>query len=196
MKEQEQFSIWIRKIKEGDRSAFRHLYETTVHDVYRTVVFLTTHQQDIEDIMNEIYIKVWASIGNYDTDRPFRPWLHGLVIRQVQDWRRKMWRKFRIIEKQTRLELTPEGPNTEHAIVFQETSRELLQAVHSLSYKLRIVILLRYFHDYSLNQIAEVLDLPVGTVKSRHHSALKQLRRHSIWLETESEENVYVQKQS
>lgn len=194
MKEQEQFNIWIRMIKEGDRAAFRYLYEATVHDVYRTVVFLTSHPQDIEDMMSEIYIKLWASIDSYDMNRPFRPWLHGLVIRQIQDWRRKVWRKFRIIEKQTRLESVPERPNIEKAIVAQETSQELLQAVHSLSYKLRMVILLRYFHEYSLNEIAELLEVPLGTVKSRHHLALKQLRRHSIILEEEREEHAYVQE--
>lgn len=67
---------WLQKLKEGDEEAFRHVYDATVQDVYRIVALLIPRRQDIEDIMSEVYLKLWTSIGNYDPTRPFRYWLH------------------------------------------------------------------------------------------------------------------------
>lgn len=66
---------------------------------------------------------------------------------------------------------------TDKAVQQFEMQHELFSLVRQLSYKLRVVVILRYFHDYSLEEIAEVLQIPVGTVKSRHHLALKELRK-------------------
>jgi RNA polymerase sigma factor, sigma-70 family len=66
---------------------------------------------------------------------------------------------------------------TDKAILQSETQHELISLIRQLSYKLRVVVILRYFHDYSLEEIAEMLQIPVGTAKSRHHLALKELRK-------------------
>ena len=174
---------WLQKLKEGDEEAFRHVYEATVQDVYRIVALLIPRRQDIEDIMSEVYLKLWTSIGNYDPTRPFRYWLHGIAVRQVQDWKRKMWRKLRLFERQTLLEIKEESPRTDHPALRNETSEEVRMALHKLSYKLRVVIVLRYYHEYTFGEIAELLDLPQGTVKSRHHLALKELRKYAVFLE-------------
>ena len=174
---------WLQQLKEGDKEAFRYVYNLTVDNVYRTVALLVSNRQDIEDIMNEIYMKLWISIGNYDPNRPFRNWLHGITIRQVQDWKRKRWRKFRLFERQVILEIRPEAQRIEQPVLLDETSQELMAILNRLSYKLRTVIVLRYYHDYSLTEIAELLELPLGTVKSRHHLAIKELRKYCIFLD-------------
>ncbi|MFE6138175.1 sigma-70 family RNA polymerase sigma factor [Bacillus sp. NPDC057893] len=167
---------WLYKMESGDQEAFQVIYELTSKDIYRTVVFLLGNQhQDVDDIVNEVYIKMWKSVTNYDMNRSFRFWLHGLVVKQVQDWRRKSWRRFRIFEKkkmyeQDRSYIMDEG------ILHKETRSELVEVVQKLSYKHREVVIMRYFHEYSLDEIAALLQIPVGTVKSRLHTALKRLR--------------------
>lgn len=95
-----QLKEWLYKMESGDQEAFQLIYEYTCEDIYRTVVFLVGSQnQDVDDIVNEVYIKMWKSVTNYDKNRSFRFWLHGLVVKQVQDWRRKSRRRFRIFEK-------------------------------------------------------------------------------------------------
>ncbi|ANY73078.1 sigma-70 family RNA polymerase sigma factor [Paenibacillus ihbetae] len=183
---------WLQRLKEGDKEAFRYVYDRTVDNVYRTVALLVSGRQDIEDIMNEIYFKLWLSLPNYDPNRPFRNWLHGIAIRQVQDWRRRKWRKFRLFERQKMLEIQPEHPRTDRVIVWNETTRELLELLNHLSYKLRIVVVLRYYHEYSLTEISELLAVPLGTVKSRHHQALKELRKHSVELDLEEGGDCFV----
>ncbi|MGF2716394.1 sigma-70 family RNA polymerase sigma factor [Bacillus cereus] len=167
---------WLYKMESGDQEAFQVIYKLTSKDIYRTVVFLLGNQhQDVDDIVNEVYIKMWKSVTNYDMNRSFRFWLHGLVVKQVQDWRRKSWRRFRISEKkkmyeQDRSYIMDEG------ILHKETRSELVEVVQKLSYKHREVVIMRYFHEYSLDEIAALLQIPVGTVKSRLHIALKRLR--------------------
>ncbi|MBW3494472.1 MULTISPECIES: sigma-70 family RNA polymerase sigma factor [Bacillus] len=171
-----EFKEWLYKMESGDQEAFQVIYEYTCKDIYRTVVFLLGNQhQDVDDIVNEVYIKMWKSVTNYDMNRSFRFWLHGIVVKQVQDWRRKSWRRFRIFEKkkmyeQDRSYIMDEG------ILHKETRNELAEVVQKLSYKHREVVIMRYFHEYSLDEIAVLLQIPVGTVKSRLHTALKRLR--------------------
>ncbi|OQR56981.1 sigma-70 family RNA polymerase sigma factor [Bacillus sp. CDB3] len=171
-----EFKEWLYKMESGDQEVFQVIYEYTCKDIYRTVVFLLGNQhQDVDDIVNEVYIKMWKSVTNYDMNRSFRFWLHGIVVKQVQDWRRKSWRRFRIFEKkkmyeQDRSYIMDEG------ILHKETRNELVEVVQKLSYKHREVVIMRYFHEYSLDEIAVLLQIPVGTVKSRLHTALKRLR--------------------
>jgi len=90
------------------------------------------------------------------------------------------------------LEIQPEHPRTDRVIVWNETTRELLELLNHLSYKLRIVVVLRYYHEYSLTEISELLAVPLGTVKSRHHQALKELRKHSVELDLEEGGDCFV----
>ncbi|EJQ29992.1 hypothetical protein IE9_02650 [Bacillus cereus BAG4X12-1] len=80
-----QLREWLYKMGSGDQEAFQIIYEYTCKDIYRTVVFLVGSQnQDVDDIVNEVYINMWKSITNYDINRSFRFWLHGLVVKEVQ----------------------------------------------------------------------------------------------------------------
>ncbi|SFC64684.1 RNA polymerase sigma factor, sigma-70 family [Bacillus sp. 491mf] len=90
---------WLERLVAGDQKAFQHIYEATSKDVYRTVSFLVVDQHDVDDIVNGVYIRMWKSFAKYDPSRPFSFWLHSLIVHEVQDWRRKLWRRFRILEK-------------------------------------------------------------------------------------------------
>ncbi|MET3291177.1 sigma-70 family RNA polymerase sigma factor [Brevibacillus fluminis] len=181
----------LAKIIEGNQQAFQALYEATYRDVYRTVSFLVDHQQDREDIMNEIYMQMWTSLPNYDTSRPFHFWLHGLVIRQVQRFRVKSWRRFRIFER-IRVFFREEH-HWDHPTVPEGSNQEISQAIQKLTDKQRTVIILRFYHDYTLEEIATLLAIPLGTVKSRYHAGLQALRKN-VWnlpLERMEKTNAY-----
>lgn len=167
---------WLEKATNGDESAFELVYQATHEDVYRTVAFLVYNKQDIEDIVNEVYMRMWRSFHNYDPSRPFRFWLHGITVRLVQDWKRKAWRRTRLFERNRQM-TCEEFVWTDKAVLQSEMQHDLFSLVRQLSYKLRVVVILRYYHDYALEEIADMLQIPVGTVKSRHHLAMKELRK-------------------
>lgn len=175
----EPMTPYIHAILEGDEQAFRFVYEETKYDVYRTVRYLTNRQEDVGDIVNEIYLELIRSLPRYDDRKPFMSWLNGIVVRQTRSWNRKLWRSFRIAEKEKQL-ATPqqvlEQETPEQRVTADEQSQELSRMLLQLSYKLRVVIVLRYYQERTFPEIAEALGIPVGTVKSRHDLAIRKLR--------------------
>jgi len=168
-----QIKQWIPAICAGNEHYFQKLYEETCTEVYRTTRFLIIHQQDAEDVVSEVYLALWKSLHQYDPARPFRFWLHGLIMRKVQDWRRTSWRRLRILERKKAL-----GTAYPHNDILQkEAEQDLFQLLTILSAKHREVIILRFYHDYTLEEIAALLHISLGTVKSRLHHALKKLRK-------------------
>jgi RNA polymerase sigma-70 factor (ECF subfamily) len=113
---------------------------------------------------------------SYDVNRPFRFWLHGIVIKRSQMLRRQRWRQFRIFAKHKGL-MEAKPLQLGYGVTERPMHEELQGLIRQLSFKLRVVVILRYYHDYSLDSIATVLEVPIGTVKSRHHAALANLRK-------------------
>ncbi|MBM7111782.1 ECF RNA polymerase sigma factor SigW [Brevibacillus laterosporus] len=132
---------------------------------------------------------MWTSLANYDTNRPFHFWLHGLVIRQVQRFRVKSWRRFRIFER-IRAFSREESYWDQHTALMDGINQEISQSIRKLTDKQRTVIIFRFFHDYTLEQIATLLDIPLGTVKSRYHAGLQALRKNLWDLPTERMEKI------
>ncbi|MCG7408215.1 sigma-70 family RNA polymerase sigma factor [Paenibacillus sp. ACRRX] len=182
----------IIRMRAGDTDAFQQLYHETKDYTYRLIYFLAPNKQDTADMMSEVYLELFRAWDKYDPEQPFYAWMNGIIVRQVRSWNRGVWRRFRLLErvKSHGAELPPTGMD-DHLYALH-AQMEVLPVVELLSQKLKEVIVLRYVHDYTLQDIAMILDIPVGTVKSRHHLALKQLRRHMDERKAERGETSYV----
>ncbi len=189
---QEVTNEMIKRVKEGDEQAFQQLYELTKHKVYRSVVYLAGDRADVCDIVSEIYLELIRALDGYKEELPFRSWMNGLVILQVRNWNRRRWRRFRIAEKKKQYTIEQVVDAPEQQIVSDERRREVLELLERLSYKLRAVVVLRYYEELTLAEIAEALQIPVGTVKSRHDQAMKKLRLMAGTLKNEMEGTIHV----
>jgi RNA polymerase sigma-70 factor (ECF subfamily) len=185
---EEELHEWIRAMSKGNKSAFQVVYDQSKEHVFRTVSFLVNNQQDVSDVVSEIYMELFKSISRFNFQKPFRSWLNGLIIRQTQNWNRKLWRRFRLNDRNRLLHLDERASGTEQIHLLNEQSVELISLVRKLSYKHSVVIVLRYFHDCSFGEISEALDIPIGTVKSRHHIALEKLRKNTGFAMKDNEE--------
>lgn len=176
MKMTDEYAQLIELTLAGSREAYGELYEATIHDVYKAVRFLISRLADAEDVVQEIYIELHRSLKQYDGSRAFRPWLMGLTMRQIHAYRRRSWRQLRIIQK---AEQTSHAMQYDFAgdVVDKLANRALTDMVGRLPYKLKQVIILHYLHEYTQEEIAVILEIPLGTVKSRLHAALQKLRR-------------------
>ena len=175
MKDQD-LQPWLIRMSQGDETAFRVVYEETKDQAYRLIYYLAPNKDDAADLMSEVYMALLGGIGGYKPELPFRSWFNGLIVRQVRNWRRRSWQRFRILEKaKAMLGASADRSMEDYAQTLGERD-ELIPALRTLSHKLKEVIILRYYQDYSLEEISQLLRIPVGTVKSRHHHALKQLR--------------------
>lgn len=168
---------WLIRMSQGDEQAFQVVYEATRDHAYRLISYLAPSKQDVPDIMSEVYLELFRSLKNYDVEQHFTSWFNGLIVRQVRNWKRKEWRLFRIAEKLKLTTSKSSDPAAELQLLVLDNQLELLPILQTLSLKFREVIVLRYYQDCSLEEISELLKIPLGTVKSRHHHALKQLRR-------------------
>ncbi|WP_236692999.1 sigma-70 family RNA polymerase sigma factor [Aneurinibacillus tyrosinisolvens] len=175
--DREEMNKLIDRTIAGDREAFGEIYEKTIDNVSRTVHFLLGDKSSFDDVLQEIYLQIYKSLPGFDRKRPFRPWVTGIAIRQVNSYRRKNWMLFRIAAKKREQEEEKTEPDFSGDVVDRLENEELLRQIESLPYKLKQVVILRYLHDYSQEEVAQILDIPAGTVKSRIHSALQKLRK-------------------
>jgi RNA polymerase sigma-70 factor (ECF subfamily) len=128
-----------------------------------------------EDLVQETMIRMLQGIQGYDGKRPFKPWLYQIAVNVTRDY----YKQAEMRHTQSAngaMEFVAAVQRPEAAVIAQETMNEAVTAVHQLSPRQREAILLRYSEGMSLAEIAAVLDVPVGTVKSRLSLGLKRLR--------------------
>lgn len=183
---------WLARASLGDEEAFQFVYETTHHHAYRMIFFLTQRQEDAGDIMSEVYMALLRSLSSYDAEQPFLAWFNGLIVRQVRSWKRTSWRRLRLMEKLHAYQPAQFVTPIDARMSEMERQQWLLPAIRKLSHKQREIIVLRYYQECSLEEIAHLLNIPIGTVKSRQHSALRTLRRNLTRSITQREESYYV----
>ncbi|TKI07036.1 sigma-70 family RNA polymerase sigma factor [Bacillus wiedmannii] len=176
MKGEIDYAHLIQLTLSGNKEAYSKLYDKTIQEVYKTAHFLVEDKTDVDDVVQEIYIQLYESLRKYDSEKPFRPWLIGLAIKQIHSYRRKRWMRLRIIKK-VEEQRKPEQIDFSNDVVSKISNKKLIELIHKLPYKLKQVIILRYLHDYSQEEVAQILHIPIGTVKSRIHAALKKLRQ-------------------
>ena len=170
-----EFIKLINLIGVGDKEACGELYEKTIQDVFKTVHFLVEEKTDVDDLVQDIYIQVFKSIKKFDVERKFKPWLMGIVLKQIKAYRRKKWMIIRTVKKVEEFKEEKELDfSTE--VIEKITNKQLVKLVDELPDKLKQVVILRYLNDYTQDEISAILEVPIGTVKSRINAALTKLR--------------------
>ena len=168
----------IEKWQHGDASAFETLFRKYEKMVFRTAYLITGNREVAEDTLQEVFLSVWKSRHTYDPNRgKLTTWLHRITVNQCSRGKaRKVPAAVSIEEKGVDL------PDMKHYFQPEEISvsrieyDRLLKAMAALDTKHRSVLVLRYFNDLSYKEIAEVMDIPLGTVKSRLNQSLRYLK--------------------
>jgi RNA polymerase sigma-70 factor (ECF subfamily) len=156
----------VRRARRGDREAAAALFRRYWRDAWRAAFAITGRRSLADDVAADGFERAFAAIGRFDERRPFGPWLHRIVANRALD----------VLRAERRLsdEGLPDMPDL--APVHAVGDRSLLAFVAELSLERRVVVVLRYGVGMTPKQIAEALDLPVGTVNSRLARSLEQLR--------------------
>ena len=160
----------VRRCQDGDRDAFRHLVEAYKNPLYGTAVLMTGNPAIAEEHVQEALLNAWRGIRGFQRGRPFKPWLIRILVNDVLSRQRR--RALRTVP----LEDSPEpgsGSDEAEAIANRETLR---QALDQLTPEHREVVVLRYFADLTVAEVARSAGIREGTAKSRLHRALRQMR--------------------
>jgi len=163
----------IRRSQAGDERAFAELFERYKNLVYKTAYLMLGEPQEAEDALQEVFLRVHSSQSSFQPSKgAFTTWLHRITVNYCINQKRKRRLRFLSIA-QVRPGQMPSQPSPESRL---DPEDAVVRAMRGLSDKLRAVVVLRYYWDMSYGEIAQTLDVPLGTVKSRLNAALTALR--------------------
>jgi RNA polymerase sigma-70 factor, ECF subfamily len=156
----------LRAIDRGDQAALAELFRRHWPAIHRAAWLVTHDAQAAEDIAQEAFLAALQRLDSFDRGRPFRPWLHRIVVNRAVDFVRA-----RTARREVAAAALPEPVATERSGLDDET----VAALARLGPDQRAVVVLRHLLGYTPGQIAGMLDLPRGTVNSRLRRALDEL---------------------
>ena len=165
--------VLIRAAQSGDRDALIQLLREIETHVYRTAYYILGNEQDAMDAAQEALIRIYTKIGSYEEKAQFNTWVQRIVTNICID---KFRRKKPTVSIDEHNMVFPTGNHVEEALMSQYMAKDIRAAIDKLPEHHRAVVVLRYMQDFSYNEIAESLDLPLNTVKSYLFRARQQLQ--------------------
>lgn len=155
---------------DGANTQFEQLYEQYADDVLRMAYFYLADKQKAEDVCQDVFVKLYTR-GETIEEGKEKAWLLRVTVNCCRDLWRSAWLK-RVVLGAPSLEIMPAQ---EDGVEQREEKAELMRAVHKLPAVFREVILLYYYQDMGIAEIAQMLKLPEGTISSRLSRARKKL---------------------
>ncbi|HKD77011.1 MAG TPA: sigma-70 family RNA polymerase sigma factor [Ktedonobacterales bacterium] len=165
----------LRAARQGDPAAFRELIELHAQAVWRVVHILIPDKTLAEDAVQETWLDIWRGLPQFDVSRPFRPWLLTIAANRCRKSLRRRALPIIALDSPEALNLADEQ-DVAADLVRRETSAELTALLAALPQEQRRLLQLRYYAALDLPEIALVLNVPLGTVKSRLHRAIQVVR--------------------
>ena len=165
----------VRRSQIGDWDAFELLLERHRTALARTAYLVTRDREAIQDVMQEALIQIWKDLPSYRPYGSFKAWMLKITLNKA----RKHYRKKRVptVPLETAIEVSGNSERPEETVEREEQTHRLRQALDLLTADHRDVLILRYYNELTVPEIAKVLGCREGTIKSRlsrAHSRLEQ----------------------
>ena len=159
--------------QEGNRDAFHHLVEQYKDTLYGTAVLMMGNRSSADDHVQEAFLSAWRGIGKFRRGSPFKPWVVRILVNGILTQRRR-----RAISTAPLDEVDPvdDSPDLVESVEAKRKRQIVRRAIGSLNPEHREVVVLRYFADMTVPQVALSMGIREGTAKSRLHRALGRLR--------------------
>ena len=167
----------------GEEAAFREIVNRYKNSLYAFLrQFLNRHDL-VEDVFQETFLQLFASRDSFDTNRPLRPWLFTIAANKAKDALRK-WQRTSAVAIGTMADsqdlsfddmlntVTSDSTMPYDELQKDETAERVGQIIADMPENLREILGLAYFQGFSYKQMATILSIPIGTVKSRLHTAV------------------------
>ena len=167
----------------GEEAAFREIVNRYKNGLYAFLRRFLNRQDLVEDVFQETFLQLFTSSDSFDTTRPLRPWLFTIAANKAKDALRKQQRTAAIpigtIAGAQEMSfddvlnaLTSDTTMPYEKLQKSETASRVRQIIANMPENLREILILGYFHQFSYKQMAQILSIPIGTVKSRLHTAV------------------------
>ena len=170
--------VLIIAAAEGDDDAFSEIVERYQRPVYNLCYRLLGNHGDAEDASQEAFMKAYKGLKKYDPQRPFMSWMLAIAYNQCVDQLRR--KRINWVGLEALFDRSDQqSPSAEAAAVASGEAEQVQEALSTLNTKDRAAVVLRYWYDYSYDEIAETLNLTNSAVKSRLHRARSELM--DVW---------------
>ena len=181
----------VKRAQNGDHKAFKRLYDSTSLGIYNLMLRMSGNRETAEDLTQEVYLRVWRSLGGLKSPKAFVTWLHRIAINVYRDWAKSASHRLEEmrVEVQAQNQDDPEDEDNEdldlipssHPLPDEEALRGEMRdvierAISSLPEKYRAVVIMHHIEGLGLKEIAKSLDVAQGTVMSRLARARAMLR--------------------
>ena len=174
----------VHRAKIGDPKAFDLIVDHYTPNLYRVVRRLASDQGEAEDIVQEAWLRAWRAFPGDKDDRPVINWLIRIAVNVARDrWRKKKPLDFADLSG-SEVDVPDLDPGPEERLARKEALERLAHGVERLRPEHRMVVALRYDAGHSYKEIADILGVPINTVRTHLHRAKSALR---IWMEVEDE---------
>jgi RNA polymerase sigma-70 factor, ECF subfamily len=166
--------------RSGRPDAVEQLIDLYAPRLYGLLLRMTGSSADAEDLLQETCIKMVRALDKYQEDGRFEPWLFSIAANLARDWLRRQGRSMVApaagSRDESQVAAVSGEPDVDHGLIQAEQADQLQRALAGLSEAEREVVTLRFFSGLSFREIAEMLEIPLGTALARAHRGLKHLR--------------------
>ncbi len=175
----------VKRASEGDMSAFEVLVETYETRMYNTAVRMVSNSEDAMDIVQDVFVKVYKALPRFRGDSKFSTWIYRICVNTSLDHLRKR-KKVQIYsldapiilsDSEVQRQVEDLEKNTEKVVETRLLGEKVLDILNDLDFHYRVVLILCDVQGYSYQEISEILNISLGTVKSRIHRARNIVRK-------------------
>jgi RNA polymerase sigma-70 factor (ECF subfamily) len=174
----------IKQVKKGDRNAYADIVDIYKDKIYQLCYRMLGNAHEAEDIAQEALIRAYVNIENFDINRKFSTWLYRIATNLTIDRIRKKKPDYFLDAEVSGTDglnmysqIAADGKLPEEEVMTIELQETIQEKILRLPEKYRAVIVLKYIDELSLIEISEILNIPVGTVKTRIHRGREALRK-------------------
>jgi RNA polymerase sigma-70 factor (ECF subfamily) len=164
--------------------SFRAVFESEFGYVWNTLRRLGVAERDAEDVAHDTFVVVHRRLGDYEPERPLRPWLFGIAYRTASDYRRLARHRHEVLDEPSDLELVDDGPDAEERLADAEARALFMRTLDALSLDRRAVLVMHDIDGHPIPEVAAALSIPLNTAYSRlrlaredFHAELERARR-------------------
>ncbi len=169
----------MAQVSAGDEQAFARLYDATVRNVFGIVLHVLRDHAQAEEVTQEIYVEAWKQAPRYDAKQgSVSAWLNTIAHRRAVDRVRSSERRTQREQRHFEEGNGRVAPDPLDQVVANDEGRRVRAAMEQLSEEQRAAVQLAYFEGKTQREVAEFLQVPLGTVKTRIRDAMQRLRIH------------------
>lgn len=185
----------LEKAKDGDKQAFRSIFNFYEQKVFSTAYFIMKDRQHAEDVVQEVFLKVYLKVHKLENNKVFEIWLYKITVNACSSFFRKL-NKFSTTSIDENI-MSEEFPISEkfslpdNILIRKEFQEKVMEVVYALPVKHRTVITLYYYNNMSIKEISSIVGCSEGTVKSRLFYGKKELKKTFDLEEEDKEDAVY-----